>query len=122
MLEHRLQLVRQRIDVRDRETEVRVELVGDAQRVCLQAQPQMPPVAVERRGSVNDLQSSDLVLAQRHLAERACGLADQPYYYVTVAAGSDGDDLHGFVERPSPQDLPIPDSAGWVHRRYSLNL
>ena len=51
----RFELMRQRIDARDREPEVGVELVGDAERVGLQAEAEQAPVAVEgmaaRRGS-----------------------------------------------------------------------
>jgi len=122
VLEHRLQLVRQRIDVRDRETEAGIELVGDAERVSVKAQAQMPPVAVESRSGVDDLQGLDVGRAQRHLAELLCALADQACLHVSVAARADGDDPHRLVECPSPQDLPIPDRAGWVHRRCSAQL
>jgi len=44
---HRLELVRQRVDARNREREVRVELVRDAERVGLQAQLDERAVAVE---------------------------------------------------------------------------
>ena len=51
----RFELMRQRIDARDREAEVGIELVGDAERVGLEAEPQQAAVAVEgvlrRRGS-----------------------------------------------------------------------
>ena len=51
----RFELMRQRIDARDREPEVGIELVGDAERVGLEAEPQQASVAVEgvlrRRGS-----------------------------------------------------------------------
>ena len=44
----RFELVRQRIDARDRQAEVRIELVGDAERVCLEAEAKQAAVAVER--------------------------------------------------------------------------
>ncbi len=44
----RFELVRQRIDARDREAEVGIELVGDAERVGLEAEPEQASVAVER--------------------------------------------------------------------------
>ena len=43
----RFELVRQRIDARDRETEVRIELVGDAERVGLKPKAEQAAVAVE---------------------------------------------------------------------------
>ena len=42
---NRLELMRQRIDARDRKAEVRIELVGDAERVGLEAEPEQFAVA-----------------------------------------------------------------------------
>ena len=49
VLVDRLELVRQRIDLRDRQAEVGVELVGDAQGVSLEAQP--PPSSPSTSGA-----------------------------------------------------------------------
>ena len=50
----RLELVRQGIDARDRQAEVRIELVGDAERVSLDAQAKQAAVAVEGVLRVDD--------------------------------------------------------------------
>ena len=50
----RFELVRQRIDARDRQTEVGIELVGDAERVRLEAEAQQNAVTVERHFCVED--------------------------------------------------------------------
>jgi hypothetical protein len=51
---NRLQLMWEGIDARNRETEVRVELVGNTERVCLKAKPKETPVAVELALGVED--------------------------------------------------------------------
>ena len=48
---NRLKLVRQRIDAADRQAEIRIELVGDAEGIGLQAEPQQRPGRHRRRGS-----------------------------------------------------------------------
>src|SRR5262249_44359287 len=53
---NRLELVRQWVDPRDRETEVGVKLVSDAERVGLKAEAQEIAVAVVSEGRVLDLQ------------------------------------------------------------------
>jgi hypothetical protein len=65
----RLELVRQRVDARDRQAEVGIELVGDAERVGLEAEPQEPPVPVVRVPRVEDRESLDLGRGKRHPAK-----------------------------------------------------
>ena len=55
-----LELVRQRIDARDREPEVGIELVGDAEGVRLEAEPEKPPVAVEGVPRVEDREALEV--------------------------------------------------------------
>ena len=55
----RFELVRQRVHARDGKPETGIELVGDAERIGLEADPQKPPVAVVGKGGVGDGQIRD---------------------------------------------------------------
>ena len=94
----RLELMRQRVNARDREPEVGIELVSDAQGVGLQAEAQKAPVAVVGVPRVEDCEAREIVCSERHLAE-AFGLrtdqSDRPAYR---AVGLHGLHPHGLVE------------------------
>ena len=64
-----LKLVRQRVDARDGEAEVGVELVGDPQRVRLQPQPEQSSVSIVGQCRIGDGQVCDVVRCQRDSAE-----------------------------------------------------
>src|SRR5690606_19616455 len=51
-----LELMRQRIHPRDRQPEVRIELVGDTERISLQSEAEKVPIAVERTAQVQQRQ------------------------------------------------------------------
>ena len=57
--------MRQRIDTRDREAEVGVELVGDPQRIGLEAEAQEASVAVEGVPGVQNREMRELVRRAR---------------------------------------------------------
>ncbi len=54
------ELVRQRIDARDGESEVGIELVGDAEGVGLKSQAEQEAAAVECGAPIDDLQRLDI--------------------------------------------------------------
>src|SRR6185312_7288414 len=66
---HRLELVWQRIDPADREPEIRVELISDAEGIGLKAKAQDTAVAIERGGRVPDAQSGQVRMRERDAPE-----------------------------------------------------
>ena len=73
----RFELVRQRVHARDGKPETGIELVGDAERIGLEAEMQKPPVAVVGKSGVGDGQIRDIVRSQRNPAELPRLLADE---------------------------------------------
>ena len=94
----RLELMRKRIDARDREPEVGIELVGDAQGVGLQAEAQQAPVAIVGVPCVEDREPREIVGGERHLAEALRLRTDQPDRPARRAVGLHGLHPHGLVE------------------------
>ena len=84
----RLELVRQRIHAGDRQPEVGIELVGDAERVGLQAEPQQAAVAVEGVLRVEDREALEIGGGQRDLAEPLGLRPDQPDHPARRAVGA----------------------------------
>ena len=69
VLVHGFELVRQRIYARDGKPEIGIELVGNAERVGLEADSQELPVAVVGKGRVGDGQAGKVVRGERDLTE-----------------------------------------------------
>ena len=65
----RLELMRQRIDARDREAEIRIKLVGDAQSIGLKAEAEQSAVAVEGVPRVENREALQILGGHRHLAK-----------------------------------------------------
>ena len=59
---YRLELMRQRVDARDRETEIRVKLVGDAEGIGLKSQPKQSPVAIEGMLRVENSETFEILV------------------------------------------------------------
>ena len=108
------QLVWERIDLGDGETEIGIELVGDAQGVGLEAESQEAAVAVEGGSGVGDRELSEVVGGEGDLAELLGLLAHQANRPEAGAFGTDRDDAHGLVEQRAREDLAVSD--GFVHR------
>jgi len=66
---NRFQLVKQGIDPRDRQAEVGVEFVGDAQRVGLQPEPDQVAIAGIGVGGLLTAEGCNLFLGERNAAE-----------------------------------------------------
>ena len=94
----RLELVRQRVHPGDREPEVGIELVGDAERVGLETKPQQAPVAIERVLRVENREALEIGRCQRDLAEPLGLHPHQTDHPARRAVGLHGLDPHGLVE------------------------
>ena len=77
VLVHRFELVRQRIYARDGKPEIGIELVGDAERIGLEADSQKPSVAVVGKSRVGDGQVGNVSGRERDLTELLGPLADE---------------------------------------------
>ena len=101
-----LKLVRQRIDAGDRKTEERVELVGHAELVRLQTEPQQGAVAGVRGGPLESLHAGEVSGRERGRHETLAVLANQPERPGAIALRPNRDDPHRFVESRADQNLP----------------
>ncbi len=112
----RFELVRQRVHPRDREPEVGVELVGDAEGVGLEAEAQKAPIAVVRVPRVEDREAFDVRGGERHLA-KALGLrADQPDRPTCRPVCFHGLNPHRLAEERAGEDLASGDARHGGHR------
>ena len=102
----RLQLVRQRIDAGDGEREVGVVLVGQAQPVGFDAQPEQPGIAVKGLALGGDGQLGKLLRAQ-HRVMRHPRLHPAADDLQRIAHRDRGQNLDGFG-----QGRPLNDAAG----------
>ena len=112
----RFELMRQRIDARDREPEVGIELVGDAERVGLEAKPQQASVAVERVLRVENREAIEIGRCQRDLAEPLGLRPHQADHPARRAVGLHGLDPHRLVEERAGEDLARADGRQASHR------
>ena len=96
---NRFELMRQRIDARDRKAEIWIELVGDAEHVGLQAEPEQFTVASVRRSGVLTPQRRDLLTCQRHAAEDLALDTDQAELPAIGADGVERNHPHRFAEQ-----------------------
>lgn len=95
----------QGVDPRDREAEERIELVGDAERVGLEAQAQQAAVAgVGQRGLV-DRDGDEVAGLQGHAAELLGALADEAEDPCLGTERSHRFDAHRLRELRPAQDL-----------------
>ena len=101
----RLELMRQRIDARDREAEIRIELVGDAEGVCLKAEAEQSAVAVERMLRIEHREAQQVVGAHRDLAESLGIRAHEAHNPTCRAVGLHGLNPHRLVEERAGEDL-----------------
>ena len=117
----RLQLVRQRVDARDRQREVRVELPGDAEDVGLQPQPQQRAVPVVPEAAVAHGQPGQVGRAEHDLAEALGPRADQTERPAGGTRRGDGLHPHRLVEERPGENLACAGS-GWRpgHRQGSV--
>src|SRR5262249_13406609 len=94
----RFQLVRQRVDSRDREAEVRIELVGNPEGVGLDSESQELAVAVVGQRGVLDLETSQLSARQRDAPELLALQSDQPHRPAIGTARANSLHPHRFAE------------------------
>ena len=120
----RLELVRERIDPGNREPEVRVELVGDAECVGLEAESQQAAIAVEGVPGVQNGEVCKICGGQRDSAE-ALGLhPDEPHDPACGSVRLDSLNPHRLAEKRlaasrlpvkfelvSGEHLPMPDNS-----------
>ena len=99
------ELMRQRIDARDREPEVRIELVGNAERIGLKPKPQQAAVAVERVLRVDDGDPVEIGRGQRDLAEPLGLQPHQTNHPARRAVDQHGLDPHRLTEERTGEDL-----------------
>ena len=111
MLLYRFELVRQRVDARDREPEIRIELVGDSERIGLEAEAQKPPVAFVGESGIGYGQGREVGGGERNPAEPLGLLADETCDPGIGPVRTNGFHPHRFVELRPDQDLSFPDGG-----------
>ena len=116
MFVNRLELMRQRVHARDGQPEVGVELVGDAESVGLEAEPQEPPIAVVGEGGIGDGQIRDVGWGQRNPPELFRPLPDEPRLHGIRTIGADGLHPHRLAEQRPAQHLSLSDRAVSIQR------
>ena len=112
----RLQLVRQRIDTGDRQSEVGIELPSNPERVRLQSQPQQPAVSVVPETAVKNCQSGQLRRAERDPPESFRPRADQTERPTVRPRLRHGFHAHRLVEERAGQDPAFSGGRRGVHR------
>ena len=116
MVVNGLELVWQRIDSGQRQPEIRVELVGDAQGVCLEAEAQESAVAGVGAGGVGDGQRGNVRVRQRDPAEPLRVLPDEADGPGFGAVRGDGLHAHRLAELRPAHDLARAEGDGDAHR------
>jgi len=97
--------VRERVDAGNRQAEVRIELVGDPERVGLEAQPQQAAISVEGVPDLKGVQACQILGRERHLSETLGACADQSNRPRARPVGLDGFHAHRLVEEGTRHDL-----------------
>ena len=115
----RLQLVRQRVDPRDRQPEPGVELPRDAERVRLQSQSAAGAVSVVLEAAVKNCQSGQLGRPERDPPEALGPGADQTERPAAGLRLGDGLHAHRLVEDGTGQGLTFGGGSGRAHRWLS---
>ncbi len=110
----------QRIDARDRQPKVRVELIGDAQGVRLQAEAQEASVAIKRVLGVEDGETLEIADGERDLAEPLGLHPHQANHPGRRAVGDHGLDPHRLAEQRSREDLSWGDGIRVDHNPEPL--
>ncbi|MGH9674994.1 MAG: hypothetical protein ACRD44_17620 [Bryobacteraceae bacterium] len=99
--------MRQRVDTGYRKAEVRVELVGDPERVGLDRELEQLRIAFERPRGFDDSELAEVALRQLdspELVGPASNEADSPH---RGATGANGLNEHRLIEERSDQELPF---------------
>ena len=104
-----LELVGQRIHSRDGQSEVWVELVGDAEGVGLEPEPQEPSVAIIGQSGVGDGQFSDVGRGQRSAPKPLRPLPDEACLDGIRTVRADRLHSHRLVEQRTSQQLSFMD-------------
>ena len=114
-----LELVREGVHAGDRETEIRVELIGDAQGMGLEAETKEPSVAVVGEGGVGDLQIREVVRGQGDAAKPFRPQADEASLPSVGAVRANGLDPDRLVEQRAGENLSL--AQGGVGAQRSMN-
>ena len=109
------ELVRERVYPGDGKTEVRVEFVGDAERVGLKAEAQESAVPVVGGAGAGNLKGREVVCGESHLAEELRLRADQTRDPRAGAVGTHRLDPHRFAEQGAGQDLSAANGRLCAH-------
>ena len=102
---NRLELMGQRVDPRDRQTEVGIELVGDPKSVGLESETEQPAVAVEGVARVENGECFQIRGSDRDLAKALRVCADDAHEPTCHAVRLHGFNAHRFVEKRADEDL-----------------
>jgi len=96
--------VRQRVNARDGEAKVRIELVGDAKRVGLQSQPQEAAVPVVAESRIQDSEGTNVAVGESYLTELLRLCADKPHSPSAVATDPHNLYAHRLIEERADDD------------------
>ena len=116
------QLVRQRIDARDGKPEIGVELVGNAERIRLQADSQETSITIVRECGIGNGQVRDVVRAEHHATELLGVLTDEAGLPTARSAGAYGFHPHRLIEQRAAQNLAFSDGHPGSHGRLDFTL
>ena len=115
MVVNGLELVWQRVHAGNREPEVGIELVGDAERVCLQPEPEQAAVAIV---AVPRVQNAELLEVATREGDLAVALGLRPHQAGDPGVGpvrADGLHAHGLAEQRAAEDLSFAQGLFLAH-------
>ena len=107
--------MRQRVDARDRETEIGIELVGDPESIGLKAEPKQPTIAGEGVPRVENREALQILGGYRHLAEALGVCSDQAHDPTCRAVRLHGFHPHRLVEKRADEDLTNANCGRFFH-------
>src|ERR1700722_7963620 len=108
-----LKLVGQRVNTGNGESKVGVELVGDTEGVCLNADPENLSVAVVCEMGLLNLKLLEIGAGERHLPKTLGVQPAQTYDPRAGAALANGLHAHRFAEERARYDLSLDQRRGW---------
>ena len=122
VLVDRFELVRQRINARDGKPKIGIELVGDAERIGLEADSQKLSVAVVGKSRVGYGQVGNVSGRERDLTELLGPLADEARLQIISTVYANGHYSHRLAEQRASQYLSFANGGFNYHYGSVISL